>query len=101
MKRTKMGEKRRCLSCNTAFFDLNRTKITCPKCNTAFQVIEPVRSSARSAGAFNGRSRWPAPSLDISAVTEAPEILNESATTQIIAPDTQDGEYLKPEERQN
>jgi hypothetical protein len=68
MSKEKMGEKRRCLSCNTAFFDLNHVRIVCPKCATVFQVIEPVRSSSRSAGAFNNRSRWPTPSLDISSL---------------------------------
>jgi hypothetical protein len=78
MIREKMGEKRRCLSCNTAFFDLKRTKIVCPKCAAVYQVVEPVRSSARSAGAFNGRSRWPTPPLDVSSVGVASEINVES-----------------------
>jgi hypothetical protein len=101
MNRTNMGEKRRCLSCNTAFFDLNRTKIACPKCNAAFQVIEPVRSSARSAGAFNGRPKWPSPSLNISTVSEPRELLNENATPQIVAPEIEGGEYPEPAETKN
>jgi hypothetical protein len=80
MIREKMGEKRRCLSCNTAFFDLNRTKIVCPKCAAVFQVIEPVRSSARSAGAFNTRSKWPTPPLDMSSLAVVSDIAVESAS---------------------
>jgi hypothetical protein len=80
MIREKMGEKRRCLSCNTAFFDLKRTKIVCPKCAAVFQVIEPVRSSARSAGAFNNRSKWPTPPLDSSSLGVVSDIAVEGAS---------------------
>ena len=33
------GEKRVCSSCGTKFFDLNRTKLNCPNCNTEI-IIE-------------------------------------------------------------
>ena len=39
--------KRRCLTCATAFYDLNRLPIVCPKCAAAFQVVEVLRSAAR------------------------------------------------------
>ncbi len=45
MVKAGMGEKRRCLSCCTPFFDLNRTPIVCPKCAAVFQVVQIVRSS--------------------------------------------------------
>jgi uncharacterized protein (TIGR02300 family) len=80
MIREKMGEKRRCLSCNTAFFDLNRTKIVCPKCATVFEVIEPVRSSVRSAGAFNNRTKRPTPPLDTSSFEVASDIVVDGAS---------------------
>jgi uncharacterized protein (TIGR02300 family) len=61
MTRARMGEKRRCLSCNTAFFDLNRSPIICPKCAEVFQLIEPVRSSVGRSRAFQNRGRWTTP----------------------------------------
>ncbi len=85
-----MGEKRRCLSCGTAFFDLNRAKIVCPKCAAVFQIIEPVRSSVRSAGAFNGRSKWPTPPLDISSLAPVSEI--------VIEEDAHDGGSVEPDD---
>jgi uncharacterized protein (TIGR02300 family) len=53
MVKVGMGEKRRCLSCCTPFFDLNRTPIVCPKCAAVFQIVHIVRSS-------NTRMRPPA-----------------------------------------
>jgi uncharacterized protein (TIGR02300 family) len=45
--RAELGEKRRCLSCHAAFFDLNHKQIVCPKCNAVFQVVELPRSAPR------------------------------------------------------
>jgi uncharacterized protein (TIGR02300 family) len=49
MAKADLGEKRRCLSCTTLFFDLNRNPIVCPKCAAVFQVVEIVRSSTKYA----------------------------------------------------
>jgi uncharacterized protein (TIGR02300 family) len=58
------GEKHRCLACNTAFFDLNRAPIVCPKCEEVFVVVEPVHSSPRRAGGFPNGARWRSPPLE-------------------------------------
>jgi hypothetical protein len=42
------GSKRRCLSCASAFFDLARTPIICPKCGAEFKVVELPRSRPMS-----------------------------------------------------
>jgi uncharacterized protein (TIGR02300 family) len=47
VSRVELGVKRRCLSCNKAFFDLNRTPPVCPMCGTVFQVIEIAHSKPR------------------------------------------------------
>lgn len=47
MVKAELGVKRRCLTCATAFYDLNRMPIVCPKCAAAFQVVEVLRSAAR------------------------------------------------------
>ena len=69
MARTELGVKRRCLSCTTAFFDLNRNPILCPKCSAVFQVIELAYSSPRTP-----RAR-PAPFMAYAA--PAPEAADE------------------------
>lgn len=80
MIREKMGVKRRCLSCNTAFFDLNRTKIVCPKCAAVFVVIEPFRSPPRAPGAFSNRGKGPTPPLDISTFDAVADIAVDSTS---------------------
>jgi len=47
LARPELGEKRRCLSCETKFYDLNKDPAICPKCGVVFEVqivekIEPV-----------------------------------------------------------
>ncbi|PPD43565.1 MAG: TIGR02300 family protein [Methylocystis sp.] len=49
MAKAELGEKRRCLTCSTAFFDLKRSPVVCPKCAAVFQVIEQARSSMKYA----------------------------------------------------
>jgi len=47
LARPELGEKRRCLSCETKFYDLNKDPAICPKCGVVFELqvpekIEPV-----------------------------------------------------------
>ncbi len=44
MSKAELGVKRRCLSCNKAFFDLNRAPIVCPSCDAVFQAVEMAHS---------------------------------------------------------
>ena len=44
MSKAELGVKRRCLSCNKPFFDLNRAPIVCPSCDAVFQAMEIARS---------------------------------------------------------
>jgi uncharacterized protein (TIGR02300 family) len=45
--KAELGVKRRCLSCNKPFFDLNRAPIVCPSCDAAFQVVEMAHSAPK------------------------------------------------------
>ena len=64
MTKAERGAKHRCLACNTAFFDLNRAPIVCPKCDEIFQVVELAHSAPRRAGAFPDGARWRSPPLE-------------------------------------
>ena len=44
MAKAELGVKRRCLSCNKPFFDLNRAPIVCPSCDAVFQAVEMAHS---------------------------------------------------------
>ncbi len=64
MTKAERGAKHRCLACSTAFFDLNRAPIVCPKCDEVFQVVELAHSAPRSARAYLNGARWRAPPLE-------------------------------------
>lgn len=49
MAKAELGAKRRCLTCEALFYDLNRAPIVCPKCAAAFQVVEILRSAPKRA----------------------------------------------------
>ncbi len=44
MTKAELGVKRRCLSCNKPFFDLNRAPIVCPSCDAVFLAVEMAHS---------------------------------------------------------
>jgi uncharacterized protein (TIGR02300 family) len=47
-----LGTKRLCASCGAKFYDLNKSPIICPKCQTVYEVAPPPRSrSDRGAAA--------------------------------------------------
>jgi uncharacterized protein (TIGR02300 family) len=64
MTKAERGVKHRCLACSTAFFDLNRAPIVCPKCDEVFQVVELAHSAPRRAGGFPNGARWRSPQLE-------------------------------------
>ena len=54
MAKPELGTKRLCASCGAKFYDLSKTPITCPKCQTVMEIApvtsrprpEPVRAAA-------------------------------------------------------
>ena len=49
MVEQKWGKKRICLSCGARFYDMLRSPIICPKCETEFQPIVSGRGSRAKA----------------------------------------------------
>lgn len=49
MANAELGHKQRCTSCGIKFYDLNKTPITCPSCNTEFDP-ESLLKSRRGRG---------------------------------------------------
>ena len=43
MNNPKWGTKRQCLECGAHFYDLKRSKIVCPKCDTPFKPEPPPK----------------------------------------------------------
>lgn len=49
MAKPDLGTKRLCSGCGAKFYDLNRTPIVCPKCETVFVPVVAARSRAEAA----------------------------------------------------
>ena len=52
MAKPEWGTKRRCQSCNAAFYDMRKDPIVCPKCGTVFQpdaLLKPRRRTEEKA----------------------------------------------------
>jgi uncharacterized protein (TIGR02300 family) len=50
MTKPELGTKRSCAHCRAKFYDLHHSPITCPKCDTVFEVVQ-VSSRWRSEAA--------------------------------------------------
>lgn len=59
--KAELGVKRRCLNCETPFFDLNRSPIVCPKCAALFHVVVIARSPPRRPSIRWDDPKRPAP----------------------------------------
>jgi uncharacterized protein (TIGR02300 family) len=46
-----LGTKRLCAHCNTRFYDLNHTPITCPKCGAVFEAVQVASRGGRGEAA--------------------------------------------------
>jgi len=72
-----LGTKRLCQSCGAKFYDLSKTPIVCPKCETVF-VVAPVTTRGK-----------PEPRAAAAAAVAEPEV---------VAPETADAEFVSLEE---
>jgi uncharacterized protein (TIGR02300 family) len=73
-----LGTKRLCGNCGAKFYDLSKTPIVCPKCETVF-VVAPVSSRARPEAARAAAA---------AAVVEP----------EVVAPETAEAEFVSLEE---
>ena len=79
MSKPARGTKRVCPSCGARFYDLNRTPITCPVCQSVYQVPPPpTRRGERAAAAAVAR-KVAAPEADPPVIESAAIISLEEA----------------------
>ena len=78
MAKPDLGTKRLCGNCGAKFYDLSKTPIVCPKCETVF-VVAPVSSRARPEAARAAAA---------AAVVEP----------EVVAPETAEAEFVSLEE---
>ena len=65
MPKPEWGSKRDCASCGARFYDLKRTPIVCPKCDTLWSEPKPKAPSASAAARAAARTPVPPPVLAV------------------------------------
>jgi uncharacterized protein (TIGR02300 family) len=77
MSKPARGIKRVCQSCGTRFYDLGRTPIVCPSCQSVYQVTQPTsrRGGERAAPVPEVREKEEEPELE-TATRESPETIS-------------------------
>jgi uncharacterized protein (TIGR02300 family) len=70
------GTKRVCPSCGARFYDLNRTPIVCPVCQSIYQVTPPPPPSRRWERARHAEARKVEEQEADAPVLEGPEIVS-------------------------
>ena len=76
MSKPARGTKRVCPSCGARFYDLNRTPIVCPVCQSIYQVTPPPPPSRRWGRAQPAEARKVEEQEADAPVPEGPEIIS-------------------------
>ena len=76
MSKPARGTKRVCSSCGARFYDLNRTPIVCPVCQSIYQVTPPPPPSRRWGRAQPAEARKVEEQEADAPVLEGPEIVS-------------------------
>ena len=76
MSKPARGTKRVCPSCGERFYDLNRTPIVCPVCESTYQVTPPPPPSRRWQRAQPAEARKLEEQEADAPVLEGPEIIS-------------------------
>jgi uncharacterized protein (TIGR02300 family) len=94
--KAELGAKRRCLTCASPFFDLNRTPIVCPKCNAVFRIVEYALSRHKWAPSPPTATKKPAPTDPTTSDLVLPEV--EDTGEENTIPPIDDDEEIPLEE---
>jgi uncharacterized protein (TIGR02300 family) len=92
-----LGTKRLCGNCGAKFYDLSKTPIVCPKCETVF-VVPVVTSRARPEPAAAARAPVPVPEVVVPETQEAEFVSLEDADAEATGAKTPAGEAAEGEE---
>ncbi len=83
-----LGEKRRCLSCETKYYDLNKVPIVCPKCSAVFELVAQTKPEPKAE---------PKPQKE-AAKTVVSEAVADPDTISLEDADDDDGETVDGED---
>jgi uncharacterized protein (TIGR02300 family) len=96
MTKPELGTKRRCNSCATKFFDLNKDPIVCPKCEAVFAPPQPDPVRSRRPSGRLPLAAYEATVPEVPNVIASPEGMNADKETKLPAAGAEnvDGDLL-------
>ena len=89
MAKPELGTKRLCSNCGAKFYDLSKTPIVCPKCETVFTIVTPVT---------RGRPDAAAAAAATAAAAAAAAAAARGTEADAETPETQDAEFVSLED---
>ncbi len=90
MANAELGVKRRCLSCEAAFYDLNRSPIICVKCGVEFHPVEFARLPPRRTWTPAPRAAAPVEPTPVAVVADDVEEDDDAGEESTILPTDDD-----------
>ena len=76
MSKPARGSKRVCPSCGARFYDLSRTPIVCPVCQTVYQVTPPPSRRGERAAPVEARKVVVEPEVEDTPVIESADVIS-------------------------
>jgi uncharacterized protein (TIGR02300 family) len=92
-----LGTKRLCGNCGAKFYDLSKTPIVCPKCETVF-VVAPVTSRSRPEPPAAARAPVPVPEEVVPETADAEFVSLEDADAEATGGKAATGEAAEGED---
>ena len=84
------GTKRICPSCGVRFYDLRRTPVTCPKCETVYEAEAPAKP--RRTAAAEAKKATPAAAVEVAPPEVAAVVAADPGNDADVAVDTKVGD---------
>lgn len=91
------GQKRRCAACGAAFYDLERTPISCPKCGVEYESAVLLRSDGRTRKK-RGQPAEPAPPATVAKPAADADEAADSEVEHVLEPEDDDEAADAPDE---
>jgi uncharacterized protein (TIGR02300 family) len=84
-----LGTKRLCASCGAKFYDLSKSPIICPKCQTVYEVAPPPRSRSDRGAAVAQEEAPEAADVETVSLEEA-DAESDSGKVKTSTPESED-----------
>lgn len=98
MAKPEWGHKRTCQSCGCRFYDLKRTPIICPKCNTNVEPDVPFKVRRAGGGAVEAKVAIPVAIVAGKLAVEADDLVDPGTDEEEVAEGSEHAEAAEEDE---